>query len=59
MGIFLVIVALLAASLCWAAVIDWKRRRRRRLGATDDVKAQLLARNDAEGRRYHPSGGST
>jgi len=60
MGVFLVIVAPLAALLGLAAVLDWKRRRRRRLGVTDDdVKAQLLARNDAESRRYHPSGGGT
>jgi hypothetical protein len=60
MGIFLAIVAPLAALLGWAAVIDWKRRRRRRhAGVTDDVKAQLLARTDAESRRYHPTGGGT
>jgi hypothetical protein len=59
MGIFLVIVAPLAAVLGWVAVTDWRRRRRRRHLGESDVKAQLLARTDAESRRYHPTGGST
>jgi hypothetical protein len=59
MGIFLVIVAPLAAVLGWAAMTEWKRRRRHRSGVADDVKAQLRAQNDAESRRYHPTGGGT
>jgi hypothetical protein len=60
MGVLLVIVAPLAAVLGWVAVTEWRgRRRRRHLGGTDDVKAQLRARTDAESRRYHPTGGST
>jgi hypothetical protein len=60
MGVFLVIVVPLVALLGWVAVIDWRRRRRRRLfGASEDVRAQIAAGLDAESRRYHPTGGGT
>ena len=56
MGVVLVVVAPVAVLLGCAALIDWRRRRRRRLRASEDVGAELRAHNDAEGHRHHPTG---